>query len=903
MGFTSPSRWPRVAVAAIVLTLCFGPSAVGQDTKWPSQSPQVGPLNVATAQADAAPDAAPAVVFSLVGDKDDFGFNGAAKSCASFDRRGPGDHPAFDVSRAPGVKQCHYASSWTHKFAAPPGGVAAFTIVIPQIFADDSSGGFLCEITDCGCDNAEELKLDGVRIGGFLPTGPHCTATVMYRANVVGDTANQIAGDGVIIAEYVQGGDEFALDYAELINVWGPARAEVISGDGQVAAISNPAEQPLRIRVTSADANVEVDRMEITWSIVSQPTGTTGAGFGPNDRTYVQPYRSFTDAEGYSSAVLTLGDKEGTYRIEARPKVTLSSVPPAQFTITAKKPKAVRLIRESTNLADEKPTYVVSPAEKSLMSAIGVDAAGQKVGPVKSNWSLSGTGNASISPSNNVWQAELDPTKVGTTALTATPLLKAVTAATKDVLVSKVYVRVEGPLDPAKPVDQLDQFLPGGQLVSKASVPLPQQVKLHVLSAPKTTGTVLMELSSVSRHPGIAMNAPKLGADTNPDLYFSGGGASVTVPFNSSTGNTVVTLIVNDYAAYGTLKVTVTTGKKTFVMPVVTLPKDASGNRLAADGWSAQGVKVTNTGNDATEDCDSSPAGSGSPSEGSIGDGLSLFEEYRGFFVNGQHVRTNPDRKDLFLSVEGCTAGGPCAASYTAFLYNLPLNLHFVISNEFRLNKNGFSPEINFNTTSPAPSQRGLAVAFRVPAPLKLDPVTGKTSPAYAQPDNLAGYCFLDSEDHNVIVLPGVKRESPNTTKRVEIFSEAFENDALYFQGTAAPVPLEDDYIDWEQSLVMPGENGILDTDPVATGQFRAELMATCAEPGKVIVVNVKTSSAGADLLRYVLAHETSHGIDIDHTGSACGDMMFRKYDFLPIPTSWNLLETSQIRTHRTVTP
>jgi DNA invertase Pin-like site-specific DNA recombinase len=91
-------------------------------------------------------------------------------------------------------------------------------------------------------------------------------------------------------------------------------------------------------------------------------------------------------------------------------------------------------------------------------------------------------------------------------------------------------------------------------LVSKTSVPLPQQFKLHVLSAPKTTGTVLMELSSVSRHPGIAMNAPRFGADTNPDLYFSVGGASVTVPFSSSTGNTVVTLIVNDYAAYGTLK-------------------------------------------------------------------------------------------------------------------------------------------------------------------------------------------------------------------------------------------------------------------------------------------------------------------------------------------------------------
>lgn len=65
------------------------------------------------------------------------------------------------------------------------------------------------------------------------------------------------------------------------------------------------------------------------------------------------------------------------------------------------------------------------------------------------------------------------------------------------------------------------------------------------------------------------------------------------------------------------------------------LPRDNDGNHIS-DKWEY------NQGN-ATGDEDNNPT---NPHNG---DGLSRYEEYRGFFVNGAYIRTNPNKEDVFI--------------------------------------------------------------------------------------------------------------------------------------------------------------------------------------------------------------------------------------------------------------
>jgi len=69
------------------------------------------------------------------------------------------------------------------------------------------------------------------------------------------------------------------------------------------------------------------------------------------------------------------------------------------------------------------------------------------------------------------------------------------------------------------------------------------------------------------------------------------------------------------------------------------LPQDSNANGIA-DIWEARfGGNLS-----PVEDTDTGPV-----VNLSIGDGISNFDEYRGFMVSGQHVRTDPRQKDLFV--------------------------------------------------------------------------------------------------------------------------------------------------------------------------------------------------------------------------------------------------------------
>jgi hypothetical protein len=137
-----------------------------------------------------------------------------------------------------------------------------------------------------------------------------------------------------------------------------------------------------------------------------------------------------------------------------------------------------------------------------------------------------------------------------------------------------------------------------------------------------------------------------------------------------------------DYGAFGQIKAEFehegtkylareTGGTKLFT----NIPFDDDANDIA-DMWTG------NAGN-ANDDTDNNPA------PGTVGDGLSRYEEYRGFLVNTTHTRTNPDNKDVFIYDEDGMGLG--------LFGTLGLTNHVIVPAEF----NGTAKrEINFRRES-----------------------------------------------------------------------------------------------------------------------------------------------------------------------------------------------------------
>ena len=73
----------------------------------------------------------------------------------------------------------------------------------------------------------------------------------------------------------------------------------------------------------------------------------------------------------------------------------------------------------------------------------------------------------------------------------------------------------------------------------------------------------------------------------------------------------------------------------------ILIPKRSGPDDPIAEAWRRQHDVL---GIDARDDSDKLPAG-----DGDDGDGLSLYEEYRGFRVNKRHISTDPKKKDLFV--------------------------------------------------------------------------------------------------------------------------------------------------------------------------------------------------------------------------------------------------------------
>jgi hypothetical protein len=169
-------------------------------------------------------------------------------------------------------------------------------------------------------------------------------------------------------------------------------------------------------------------------------------------------------------------------------------------------------------------------------------------------------------------------------------------------------------------------------------------------------------LNGTSREPGLCLNFPRLAAagaeaPAAPDLKFMPGGETDAerqqldmLGSTNDDGQPYAETRIDcfDFGAWSDLTVTaelndgrVITGhlKGDQSIIVIPLPKRSGGSYIA-DAWkTAHGITAGDT-----DDAEKLPSVGKAP-----GDGLTLYEEYRGFIENGKHLEGDPQKIDFFV--------------------------------------------------------------------------------------------------------------------------------------------------------------------------------------------------------------------------------------------------------------
>jgi hypothetical protein len=170
-------------------------------------------------------------------------------------------------------------------------------------------------------------------------------------------------------------------------------------------------------------------------------------------------------------------------------------------------------------------------------------------------------------------------------------------------------------------------------------------------------------LSDVSHETGTALNR---GFDQSPDLTFdssqpqpmstvyeSPDHATWTIETTTPASSASVAVMSTDYGAWGRLSAQVFVdgawydAKTSRGAAFASVPLDDNHNHIADDWEENAGIP----GHPASEDADSMPTGA------NRGDGLSNYEEYRGFYVGSDWTDTDPTIKDIFVNNEASTDG------------------------------------------------------------------------------------------------------------------------------------------------------------------------------------------------------------------------------------------------------
>jgi hypothetical protein len=202
-------------------------------------------------------------------------------------------------------------------------------------------------------------------------------------------------------------------------------------------------------------------------------------------------------------------------------------------------------------------------------------------------------------------------------------------------------------------------------------------LQIQALLVDKSTGKPVdflpdnlnFSLVQFSSEPGVSMNWPLKNALSTADLTFDknqpkNAGFTIspdgtiadiapTIPPNVSP--TTIYLSPHDWGGWATLNVTATVGglpiQGHLVSPAppggatvtdIVLPQRQPGSHIA-DVWKTQHSVPLSTSD--SDDSEPDPAGRSA----CVGDGFTLYEEYRGFMENGKHIEGDPHNKDFFI--------------------------------------------------------------------------------------------------------------------------------------------------------------------------------------------------------------------------------------------------------------
>lgn len=218
--------------------------------------------------------------------------------------------------------------------------------------------------------------------------------------------------------------------------------------------------------------------------------------------------------------------------------------------------------------------------------------------------------------------------------------------------------------------DEYEKWLPGNEEYPESFKPVSFKAKFE---DSQQNDTINFDLLKISHLPGICTNYPILGdkpPKEEPDIYFAPQDKqtdpNIKILNDSQAVTTkrvneaIIVVYSRDFGGHAILKARSFFSSDVAVCPYdddysIEIPNDQNGNHIA-DAWEKEmGVD----GIDKLEDSDKLPAGMNRE-----GDGLTAFEEYRGFISEkdviascdadhtkraGKHVRTSPVCRDIFI--------------------------------------------------------------------------------------------------------------------------------------------------------------------------------------------------------------------------------------------------------------